>query len=374
MPTYLLDARTATNHFPGIGRYTSNLARALVPLLAADEQLTLLHDPSQPSRWPLPPANGRVRHLPAPISPFSLAQQWQIPRLIRPLNAATYHSPYYLMPYRVGLPTLLTVYDFIPERYPQYTAPRARLLYRFFHRLALRSAAHVVTISEATGHDLLKGYHYPAAQVTTTPLAADPQFVPQSSAAQTHLRHRYNLPRHFALYLGINKPHKNLVRLIEAWAEVYRHMPQPWPLVIAGAWDERYMEPRLTAARLGLLGDGILFLGPVAEPDLPILYSAAELFIFPSLYEGFGLPVIEAMACGTAVVCAAGSSLPEVAGEAALLFDPHDTAALTAALHRAVNDDPLRDELAQRGRAQAQKFSWHNTAAATLALYRQLSR
>lgn len=372
MPTYLFDARTAVNHFPGIGRYTSNLARALVPLLADDEKLILLHDPRQPSQWPLPAPTAHLQRISAPFSPFGLAQQWQIPRLIRPLHAHLYHSPYYLMPYRTGLPTLLTIYDFIPERYPQYTSWRARLLYRFFHQLALRSAQQVITISAATRADLLAHYRYPAGRVTPVPLAADPQFQPQTATQQAAVRQRYNLPAQFVLYLGINKPHKNLVRLITAWASIYHNLPQPVPLVIAGAWDERYVEPRTMAAHFNLLGEGVHFLGPVDEADLPALYSAATLFVFPSLYEGFGLPVIEAMACGTAVLCADGSSLPEIAGEAALLFDATAEGEMATALQRLLTDAPLRQGLEVRSLAQARKFSWHYTAEATLALYRQM--
>ena len=127
----------------------------------------------------------------------------------------------------------------------------------------------------------------------------------------------------------------------------------------------------VAAARLGLLGDGILFLGPVAEPDLPILYSAAELFIFPSLYEGFGLPVIEAMACGTAVVCAAGSSLPEVASDAALLVDPESLDAIAEALLALSNDDARCADLRARGLQRATAYTWAHTAQATLDTYRR---
>ncbi|MEZ4590641.1 MAG: hypothetical protein R3D55_05785 [Chloroflexota bacterium] len=135
---YVLDARTATTHFPGIGRYVSQLAQHLVPLLATDEQLILLHQPQQLG-WPLPEESERVRRVATAVSPFSLTQQWQIPQLLRQLNATVYHSAYTLMPYRPGIPTLLTLYDLIPEQFPQLVSPRARLLTRRGHPVALQA-------------------------------------------------------------------------------------------------------------------------------------------------------------------------------------------------------------------------------------------
>ncbi|MFN3762133.1 MAG: glycosyltransferase, partial [Anaerolineae bacterium] len=142
---YVLDARTATAHFPGIGRYVVNLARAMAPLLAPDEHLTLLRDPAQPSPWDLSALAGeRVRVLDVPLSPFSLRQQWTVPRLLARLEADLYHSPYYLMPYRPGVPAVLTVHDLIPLLFPRQSTLQARLLFRWTIALALRTARHVI--------------------------------------------------------------------------------------------------------------------------------------------------------------------------------------------------------------------------------------
>jgi glycosyltransferase involved in cell wall biosynthesis len=142
------------------------------------------------------------------------------------------------------------------------------------------------------------------------------------------------------------------------------------PLLIAGAWDTRYPESQSLAAPLG---DAVRFLGAVDDADLPALHSAATLFAFPSLYEGFGLPVLEAMACGAPVVCGNRSSLPEVAGDAALLVDPTDTDAIAAALRRVLEDDDLRRSLSEKSLIQATTFSWQRTAAETLAVYREMA-
>ena len=404
MPHYILDARTATPHFPGIGRYVTNLARALVPLLAPNERLTVLHDPAYPVS--LSPSDA-ARTIPLAVSPFELQQQWAVPRLLRNFRASgadnpgsnapfpapsLYHSPYIAMPYLPGVPTVLTVYDLIPLRFPAHSTSRARLLIRWMTWLALRPARHVIAISEFTRRDFMAEFGLRPGQITAIPLAADPAFQPQPPEAIAALRARCDLPERFVLYLGSNKPHKNLTRLVAAWLIANGQWQMAnCRLVIAGAWDERYPEARELANSSGakasskngqLLASSNqlpVWLGPVPEADLPALYSAAAAFVFPSLYEGFGLPVLEAMACGTPVICSNTSSLPEVAGDpsvgsepsAALLVDPQDTAALADTVRRVLMDDDLRVGLRRRGLAQAARFTWKQTAAATLAIYRQ---
>jgi alpha-1,3-rhamnosyl/mannosyltransferase len=217
MTHYVLDARTATPHFPGIGRYVCSLARAMTPLLAPDERLTILHDPAY--RLALD-ASAALRVLPVGASPFSLAQQWELPRLLRHLGADLYHSAYFLMPYAplpAGVPTLLTVYDLIPLLLPQQSTLRARLLVRWAARLALRAARSVIAISEATRRDFLAHFRLPPEKIQAIPLAADPAFHPQSADCVATVRVRYHLPKRYLLYLGSNKPHKNLERLVDAW-------------------------------------------------------------------------------------------------------------------------------------------------------------
>jgi len=374
MITYALDARSVTGHFPGIGRYVVSLAQAMIPLLSGDERLVLLRDPTQPSRWNLTTLAGeRVQVVDTPLSPFTLRQQWAIPRILRRLGADLYHSPYYLMPYRPGMPTVLTMYDLIPLLFPQHVSCTARLLFRWMTALALHAASQVIVISQATRRDLLTSYHFPPQKVTAIPLAADSAFHPQPTAEVERVRRKYGFPENYLLYLGINKPHKNLVRLIEAWSLVIGSLGfDHWSLVIAGYWDSRYPESQRRAEALGL-DDTICFLGPVPEADLPALYSGATLFVFPSLYEGFGLPVLEAMACGTPVVCSNTSSLPEIVGEAALTFDPVDVTAMAAKIEEVLHNEALRDEMREKGLRQAAKFSWERTAKETLEVYREVT-
>jgi len=370
MVTYCLDTRPATPHFPGIGRYVSNLARCLPGLLLPGETLQLITPAacaeSEPAWLSAARQHPAVSLLPAAASPFSLRQQWEIPRLLRASGAHRYHSPYCLMPYRPGMPTIVTVYDVIALRFPATVSLRARLLFRLASDWALRAATQTLTISQATQKDFSHYFGRAAAASQAIPLAADERYCPQPPEETARVRQKYALPPAFALYLGINKPHKNLLRLVEAWKEA---APPQAVLAIGGAWDRRYPEARQAAAGI----ESIHFLGPLPEADLPGLYAAARLFIFPSLYEGFGLPVLEALACGAPVACARASSLPEVAGEAALYFDPWDGGQIALAIQRAWTDERLRAALTTHGLQQARRFSWERTARATLEVYRQVA-
>ena len=372
MSHYILDVRTATPHFPGIGRYVANLAQSLHASLAPGEQLTLLGDLASPETPgdSLPAAE--FRSIPVSVSPFGASQQWRIPNLLRrlPLSGpALYHCPYYLYPYHSGMPTVLTFYDVTPLLYPQTVSLKARIFFRIAASVALRAASLILTVSEATRADLTRYFAVPPEKISLTPLAADPRFQPQPSAEIDRIRAKYDLPTRFVLYFGANKPHKNLPALIDAFSQLStRHTP---PLIIGGFWDRRYPQPLQRAARLRI-GESVRFLGAVDDADLPALYSAATVFVFPSLYEGFGLPLLEAMSCGTPVACANTSSMPEIAGEAARLFDPHSVDAIKEAMNALLEDDPLRADLSARGLERANQFSWQSTAATTLRCYRDL--
>jgi len=359
----VLDARTVTDHFPGIGRYVANLAGALAPLVP---NLVLIHNPTATStRLQLPD----LPRLTCPISPFSIRQQWAVPRHLHRIRAALYHSPYYLMPYRPGVPTVFTCYDLIPLIYPEHFSAPQRLIYRMTHMLAVHTAQAILTISETTKADLLRHFRVNCRKIFVTPLSADPHLAPQSEESIAAVRSKYGLPDRYILYLGSNKPHKNLIRLIAAFAQ----SASKNKLVIAGHWDNRHQEPRRYVEQYDLQ-EQVVFAGPVSEADLPALYSGAVLFVFPSLYEGFGLPVLEAMACGAPVACSNTPGLQEAAGDAAILFDPLDVESLTEAIISVVADEELRQDLRAKGMAQAARFSWEQTAQATLAVYDQVMR
>ncbi|MGD8752748.1 MAG: glycosyltransferase family 1 protein [Anaerolineales bacterium] len=368
-----LDARTATDHFPGIGRYVSSLARSVVHQLDPGEELVIIHNPSAPSKWMMPPNDaGHVTLVPSNVSPFNPSQLWRVPALLRRNRGTLYHSPYYLMPYTPGIPAILTVYDVIPLRFPDYVSTQARLFFFMTTKLAVSVAKSLIAISSSTKKDYLKRFRILQNKIKVIPLAVSSDFRPQPKEEVSRVRNVYNLPKSFILYLGINKPHKNLTRLIDAWSLLVGERTGEYSLCIAGEWDERYPEPKRRVIQLGLQ-EQIKFLGPIKEQDLHGLYSAATIFVFPSLYEGFGLPVLEAMACGTPVACSNVSSLPEIVESAALLFDPNSYKSMAETLVSLIENRSLQDNLRELGFDQAKKYTWQRTASETLRIYRSLN-
>jgi len=376
-----IDARYVADHFPGIGRYVYNLVIALAGLSHA-HTLVVLHNP----------ALRNTRHDIAALAqlpgvelvatrarPLTLAEQISLPRLLGHVAADLYHAPYYVRPYAsLACRSVVTLYDVIPRRFPSEVSRRARLLFDLLTRLAVRASQRVIAISASARGDLIAAYGIRADRIAVTPLAADPRFRPTPPAAISALRTAYGLPEQYVLSLASNKPHKNLPRLIAAWAEVVARRAATadaatCPLVVAGHWDARYQQARQIVAERHLEAV-VRFLPDVAEADLPALYGGALLFVFPSLYEGFGLPPLEAMACGTPVICSNTSSMPEVVGDSALLVDPTMVEQLAAELERLIDDAALRAQLRTAGLQRAAAFSWAQTAAATLAIYEQTQR
>ncbi len=367
----LIDGRTIQDHFPGIGRYVYNLVDALAPQLDGD--LTVLVNPVQiNTRFDLQQllrhANLSIKTTTIPN--FDWREQVHLPDIIQNLEADIVHLPYYVRPYRLHPPTLLTLYDIIPHLFPGYFPAYRRLLIKTLKRLAVRSSDSFVAISHSTALDFGRVYGIPAAKIQPTPLAADPIFAPQPQDKVTALRSRMHLPDRYVLYLGSNKPHKNLVGLVQAWSQIAGDVA-PFFLCIAGSWDKRYPQSQQIAHTVDL-GNSIRFLGPVSNQDLPLLYAGAELFIFPSLYEGFGLPILEATACGTPTICSAIPSALEIVGADTLTFDPDQTEDIARVLLEVLTDDTLRQRLRQNTTKITSRFSWTKTAHLTLQAYNQL--
>lgn len=364
-----LDLRYLNDHFPGIGRYALNLAQALV---AYPHTFVCLYNPDLPnSRYAIQSlaANQNVEMVPTNAAPFSLREQIDLPILISRLHLSLLHSPYYIKPYRkLPCPSVVTIHDLIGHFYPQTLAPRARYTFRFLVWLAIQSATHLIAVSESGAHDLQAVYQISKTRITVTPEAAAPHFSPQPSAAVAALRARLKLPQRYLLTVGSNKPHKNREHLILAWNHIAAQY-QEVQLIIAGHYDPQYPQAQKLVEELDL-NARVRFIHNVAEEDLPSLYTGAEAFIFPSLYEGFGLPILEAMACGTPVICSQTSSLPEVAGEAAFLVDPHDLPGLVARMQDLLNHASARQRLRKLGLQRAQTFTWQRTAELTMYAYK----
>jgi len=371
-----IDGRCIQDHFPGIGRYTFSLVRALA-LSEPKHQLDVLYSPgSANTRFDLTELleQPHLTLVPVLTPVFSLRQQWEIPRLLRELGTDVYHSPYYVMPLRSLCPTVVTLHDLIPYLFPEALPRRSlRPFFAGMARLAARRAQHVLADSDSTRDDIIRILAIPETKVTSVPLACGPAFRPHTETEIADIRAKLSLDRPYLLYMGINKPHKNLVRLVEAWASLSETLRARYSLVLAGRRDPRYDEDQRAIARLGL-ESSVKLVGAVPEQVLPGLYAAASAFVFPSLYEGYGLPVLEAMASGTPVVCSDRSSLPEVVGDAALLFDPVSVDQIARQISRILSQPGVAERCRLAGLQRAEMFTWERTARETLAVYSRVAR
>ncbi len=365
-----IDGRYIADHYPGIGRYTWNLIRALIPLADRDELYVFVHPDLANARYDIGSLarHGNVHTVPVARGALDVRQHRAVARLARSHALDLFHAPTYSLPLFMPCPVVVTLHDLIPLAYPQaLRGGSARVGYRLLVRLALAQAAAVVVDSEATRRDLttLCGYHR---DVAVIPLAADPAFRPATDGDVHAVLARLGVSRPYVLYVGTNKPHKNLLALLGAWVALSAGERRGHTLLWVGQQDpRREAEVRFVAEHAS---EGLRWMGPVAEANMAPLYTGATCVVVPSLYEGFGLPVLEAMACETPVLTSNCSALPEVAGDAALSFDARSASSVRAALVRMLSDCDLRRELVARGRARAQGFSWARTAAATYEVHR----
>jgi glycosyltransferase involved in cell wall biosynthesis len=335
----------------GIATYAANVFPYLKSL---DSTLLVSHNYPEYKCYPVPanltPAQGTKGHLRR-----LLWTQFRLPKIYRQLRSRLIFSPVPEMSLYSKCRSVVMVHDLIPLRFPNPRSPLT-LYFRYYFPEVLRQAEHIICNSKATAEDLTNFFGIDAAKITPIPLAYDashfrPQNIPPSS-----------IP--YFLYIGRHDPYKNLHRLIAAFARMSKCRDcQLW---IAGSPDSRYT-PKLQeqVKELGLI-DRVKFLDYVPYDRLPIVISQAISLVFPTLWEGFGIPVLEAMGCGTPVITSNLSSLPEVSGDAAILVDPYNIAAISQAMKAIANDSNLRFHLSNLSLQQASKFSWAKTGAKTV--------
>jgi glycosyltransferase involved in cell wall biosynthesis len=345
----------------GIGTYVRNVVRHLARL---DRETTylLFCNPSDESTLRdlaenfVPVVDG--------ASGYGLREHVSIPFKLRRLGADLLHSPHYVRPLLCTVPSVVTIHDCIHLLFPQYLPNRMAFRYaRFVMGNAIRKSALVFTVSEASRADILR--FYPATdphKVHVVPNAIDAELLEDPGPEETErVRERYQIRGRFVLFAGNVKPHKNLERLIRAFARVHgQEGNEDLRLVLLGDDVGRYASLRRTADEAGVRQD-VRFFGFVPHQTLAALYRMATVFAFPSLYEGFGLPPLEAMACGTPVVTSRISSLPEVVGDGALLVDPYSEEEIAHGIARVLDDEDLRRRLIERGLERAASFSWERS-------------
>ncbi|HWE61034.1 MAG TPA: glycosyltransferase family 1 protein [Chloroflexota bacterium] len=364
----------------GVGNYTMNLVAELRRLHAANAEASFLYFANRGERLDLSStdAPGLARIYPRDRLPSRMVwMQAGLPRSIARTRPDICHFPNHLAPlFRMDIaPYILTLHDMSVYRCPEHHALKTVLTHRTIMAHAARHARAIVTVSESARQDILHYLKVPPERVRVVYEGAGSRFqalAAPGDADDQVVRQRYGLPEHYILTVSTLEPRKNHARLIQAFTQLVQQEGLPHHLVVVGArgWKERALFE--TAARHNLSGR-IHFLGYVPSADLPGLYRAASLFAFPSLYEGFGLPVLEAMACGVPCIISTDPALREVAGaEAAVVVDPHSVADIAAGLHRVLANPRLARQLQAKGIARASTFGWQTCAAETYALYREV--
>jgi glycosyltransferase involved in cell wall biosynthesis len=375
--------------YAGIGCFLRNLLQRLSRLDTANDYVLFLNHSDYLATVTPPAPAWQTCHVARKHRLGRLKWLWDtiyLPRLLLKNKIDLYHynslSEFELMtpPYPLGTSKVIaTIYDLIPLKFPELSAEYFSSSWGNFDYTAKLNRLHyanaIITISECSKQDLMSLLHYPEDRIFVAYCGiADIFRQPRSKAELTRFRAKYGLPEEFLLYLGgYYSPRKNLDRLFEAYKRLLqeRITPKP-PLVLAGLFTpehQTWVKQQLAEKRMT---DHILTLPYIPDEELPLLYRSAALFVYPSLYEGFGLPVAEAMACGTVVATSQTSSLPEIVGDAGLYFDPYNVNSMAEMLHKGLTDTTFRARVAQTGPQRAKRFTWDQTAQTILSVYEQV--
>jgi glycosyltransferase involved in cell wall biosynthesis len=378
-PTVLLDIGPGVHQRAGLSRYTRALGSHLLAQDPSDLEIAFFYN--RHSRHTVP---GELQG--APIASMPLGQYpWRLGALASQIlrmpllpimstaarqigrRPALFHATEHLLPY-MNCPTVLTVHDLIFEWLPQYHTRTNRAFLRLAMPRFLAAAKAIIAVSAHTAHDIVARYHIDTDKIHVIHEGVEKQFRPADAETRAQIRATYADAVPYLLMVGTLEPRKNHALALHALKRL-RQAGKPHKLVIAGGKGWLFDSVQQLIEELGLT-DAVHFAGYVPAADLPGLYSAADCFLLPSLYEGFGFPALEAMACDTPVVCSNVSSLPEITGDAALRISPHDSEQLAAAITRILEEPQLAKTLRRRGIAQAARFRWEDCATQTFDLYR----
>jgi glycosyltransferase involved in cell wall biosynthesis len=367
------DATAAVHQAAGIGRYTRHLLGALARC-DSDERYRLYYCARGPRSGGLPPLSSRFHVQPAPVSDRVMNLAWHRARLPLPVQLFTghfdvFHSPDFTLPPTWRRAAVLTVHDLAFLTVPDCAYPTLRSYLQEVVPRSARRATRIIAVSESTRRDVINLLGIPEDRVTTVPEAAGEHFSPPKDRVEARqVVSGLGVSQPFLLSVGTLEPRKNYTRLFEAYGQL-RHQGYLHQLVVAGkpGW---LFEPSLQRLRELHLDAHVTFVEP-NDAQLAALYSLADVFVYQSLYEGFGIPPLEAMACGAAVACSDSSSLPEVVGDSAVTFDPHDVDAIASAVGSILDDPVLQSRLRTKGLQRAALFSWKRAAHQTIRVYRE---
>jgi glycosyltransferase involved in cell wall biosynthesis len=360
-----IDARKLRDY--GIGTYVRNLLRHLSRIDSTTDYVLLCRGEDCGA---LEALGKNFRTVVDSSAPYSIREQLSVPMDLRREGINLFHAPHYVLPPLTPCRSIVTIHDCIHLRFPQYLPNRLAYAYaRASLWIATHRSSRVLTVSEASKRDILKYFRVPAAKIDVIYNAIDERFGEAPDDEEVaRVRERYQLNDPFVLYAGNIKPHKNLERLIEAFHELRKGDLEHVKLLIIGDEISKYASLR-RAVHHYKLHKHVRFFGFVPDKTLAVLYRLASVFVFPSLYEGFGLPPLEAMASGTPVITSNVSSLPEVVGDAALLIDPYDASAIAAAMRQVLTEPALREDLRRRGLQRVRDFSWERSVRRVHEIY-----
>ena len=365
---FTVDAHAIGQKLTGNETYVSNLLRCFTSLDRESEFIAYISRPSAENRIP-----SRVQVRLVSENPFRRLG-FDLPRRLRQDSPDLIHVQYTAPLFSGRTPVVVSVHDVSFLSHPQYFTSFRRKQLRLTVQRTVRRAAKILTPSEFSRRCILDAYNLDESKVAVMPIAASPQFRPVAKpVAAAAARERIGIDGSFVMTVGDLQPRKNHLGLIRAFEDAMRAHPElPHQLLLVGK-DTWYSPVIHQAAAKSPLANRIRFTGFVSDADLVTLYSACDLFVFPSFYEGFGLPILEAMACGRAVACSNSSAIPEVADSAALLFDPESTSEMTRAMLDLLLDSGLRTHMERLALARAAQFSWERTARETLEVYYEVA-
>lgn len=372
-----LDARLL-HASTGIGRYTRSLFFEYLRRPPSDDTFYLLYDRPFPGIPGDPegrlPSHFRV--LTAPCATRMLWTQWHVPPLLKRHGIDVYHGLCnFELPVRKVCPYVVTIHDLVPLFFPRVVPWKHRLFFRLFMKPAARAADIILTDSHHSKQDIVRHLRVPAAKIRVVYLGYAPPAASETTAsphaAPAAILKRYGIRGRYLLFVGVIEPKKNLERLLRAFAALRESAAADAALQLVLAGGQGWLSDHLAqlARELGI-ETSVVFTGFVPDEHLPALYQQAAAFVFPSLYEGFGLPILEAMSYGAPVVTSTASSLPEIAGDAAILVDPQSVDAIRDGMAAMLRNPQNAAALREKGRRQSQKFSWARTAQQTYAAYR----
>ncbi len=365
-----IDARMYSAEFTGIGRYVYELIRQLAELDKKNEYVIFMNRPEFDT---FEPPNKRFSKVLVNAKHYTLKEQLVYLRILKKAKLDLMHFTHFNAPILYRKPSVVTIHDLTLSFYPGKKMNSAfyRAAYNIVLKAAVNHSKEVIAVSENTKQDLIEVVGYPSSKIEVIYEGVCEQFGPRVNKEQVeHVRRKYGISKDFLLYTGVWRGHKNLVNLIKAFA-MLREGPEGFDLslVITGEEDPYYPEVKRTVGELGL-EHHVIYTGMVPENELVALYQSAKIYVFPSLYEGFGLPPLEAMRCGTPVVASKTSCIPEICGEHnALFFDPYDPEDIANNVRKVLLDPTLQAEMRECGLKHSLKFSWEKMAKETLEVY-----